>query len=537
MAPPVRVAGRVTGVEPTPGLQAAQRITQYVNPYIRAGWDNWKLALAEAEMWAKQDASEYEAKLKRYEVLFSLRKQLEGDLAQLQLEAEKAGAQAATTVFKAAQDVALQNASALNTASKELFQQTELNKRATADNVLSQYTAELSQAGQDRRAEFSERAQTERFNVNEQNQASNAGTAGRSSRPTSLGDYQNPQIFASAYSSYDPNNPATLNNVIESYRRQVDATRAPGTPKDEGAIVSDLARLVQSLQAGPNGATVDPTLLSPENQQMVIDGLGYNAEGGPRNMSYNAWKAGGTRGPTGQAPSPGTIAPAGVPRPSVGVSAPAKGPEVTLAEVAGELQRPDFSQEEAQLQQKLGQLEAQLQALDLKPMDRTSLIDTARKIYGEKFRGFPGAIREPAKAPVQTDRWASVKLAAAKRAKELEGLYRTDASDPLNQKALQGSLGSLSGEVTSTIDSLFAQKTPKSDPSVIPSSIMKLYSGDPGQLEDAMTYYLYKKKREEQKASLSAPSTVQPQPAPAMTKSPPMVGERSVFVRPPPTGQ
>ena len=116
MAPPVRVAGRVTGPEPIQAIQAGIRATQYLNPYVRAGWDNWKLALAEAEMWAKQDASEYDAKLKQYEVLYDLRKQLEGDLARLQLEAEKAGAEAAKVVFQEGQDAALANASATNSS-------------------------------------------------------------------------------------------------------------------------------------------------------------------------------------------------------------------------------------------------------------------------------------------------------------------------------------------------------------------------------------------------------------------------------------
>lgn len=543
MAPPVRVAGRVTGVEPTPALQTAQRITQYVNPYIRAGWDNWKLALAEAEMWAKQDASEYEAKLKRYETLFTLRKQLEGDLAKLQLEAQKAGQDAALTVFKAAQDAALQNAEEANRASRDLFEQGELNKRATADNILSKYKAELGEAGVNARAVFSETAETQRFNVNEQNQATNAGTVGRSSKKTDLGDPQNPQIYANAYAAYDPNNPASINNVIATYNTQVESSQASNVVKDKGGKISDLARLVLALQADSRfGTTVDPSLLSGDNAKLVIEGAQFNAEGGPRNMSYEAFRSGANRGPVQQAPMPGGIGPLGVPSPEVGVSAPSRGPTVTQAEVVGTLEKPDFAAAQAELEKKLSDLEVQLGALDLKPMERTSLIDTARKIYGEKFRGFPGAIREP----VGTDRWASVKLAAAKRAKELEGLYRTDASDPLNQKALQGFLGSLSGEVTSTIDRLFSQKTDKTDPSVIPSSIMKLYSSRPKQLEDAMTYYLYKKKREEAKVP------TQPTPAPAITEQPASsqrvslppppgpsltVGNAPVYIRPPTKGQ
>jgi hypothetical protein len=534
MAPPVRVAGRVTGPEPIQAVQAGIRATQYVNPYIRAGWDNWKLALAEAEMWAKQDASEYDAKLKQYEVLYDLRKQLEGDLAKLQLEAEKAGAEAAKVVFQEGQDAALANASATNTASKLLFEQTELNKRATADNVLSRYTAELSQAGMDKRLAFSEAAATNRFNINEQNQTANAGVAGRSGRPTSLGDYQNPQIFASSYSAYDPTNPASLNNVIDSYRSQVDASRAAGVPKDEGAIVSDVARLVQALQASPNGATVDPTLLTPENQDLVINGLGFNSEGGPRNMSYNTWKSGGTKGPAAQAPMPGGLGPSNVARPGVGIAAPTEGPAVERVGV-GTLEKPDFTAAQFELEKKLVGLERQLSAIDLTAPERTSLIDQARKIYGEKFRGFPGAIREPQKPPVQTDRWASTKLAAAKRAKELEGLYRTDASDPLNKKALDNVIGSLNSSVTSTIDQLFAQRTPKTDPNVIPSSIMKLYSSDPGVLEDAMTYYIYKKKREDQKNVISSPSTVQPEVSPV--RPPQTVGTSPVYMVPKPPGQ
>jgi hypothetical protein len=64
---------------------------------------------------------------------------------------------------------------------------------------------------------------------------------------------------------------------------------------------------------------------------------------------------------------------------------------------------------------------------------------------------------------------------------------------------------------------------------------MKLYSSDPGVLEDAMTYYIYKKKREDQKNVISLPSTVQPEVSPV--RPPPTVGTSPVYMVPKPPGQ
>lgn len=146
MAIPVKVAGRTNGLNPLDTLQAQNRAAQYVNPYVRAGWDNWKLALAEAELNIKQDQSAYDAKLDQYQALAKMRLSLEQDLSKLQLDAGKLGFDAAKTMYQEAQDNARLNANLLSDSMTTQFEEAGKNKRAALDAAISQRNTDVRAA-------------------------------------------------------------------------------------------------------------------------------------------------------------------------------------------------------------------------------------------------------------------------------------------------------------------------------------------------------------------------------------------------------
>ena len=411
--------------------QATTRAETYVSPYIRAGWENWKLALAEAKANAEAEDSAYKARLAYYKILMEAKSELQKQLASLQEESYKNGANVDKENFSAEAKFAIEDADAQNQARRTAAEEAGKNNRAELGARTSVYGADLRLAG-DR-------------------EIANA-------QPSKLTENAD-DIRGAIVGGYDPSNPTAMREAVREFKQKA---------MKRGDQIEDVRKgmdaLVRSLEAATPAKLRGPAIGNLMADTTLADDLLLGQRGNKKGVIS-------TPPPPDTNVSNSSYRAVSVDRPAPLVAKPA---------------------DTSDLEAKLAALDAKLRAIDVSEPERKSLIEEARSIYAKNFRGFPGAIKAPTPKPT-TDRLQATKIEAAKKAKQLFDAHSLDISDPVNVKERDRVFGSLDSGMQKMIDDLVNMRTSKTEPGVIEKQIQSQYEGTP-QLADAMAYYIFKSK-------------------------------------------
>jgi len=440
MALPVTVRG---GLYNPANSVPMTRAEAYVSPYIRAGWENWKLSLAEAQASAESEDSAYKSRLAYYKLLTEAKSDLQAQLARLQETSYKNGADVDKENFSAETKMAIENADADNTAKRTTVEQAGLSDRA-------ELNADVAIFGTKSRLEGDRLlADAQKYNS-----ASNLN-------PDSERDMK------AASDGYLPNVPGNYRATLLAYK-----TAAMNRP---GAQIEDVRKEMDALSRTLDAKTNDPATLSAAKDAVAMDAvLAQDLQSGALGNKKSQ-----PPGSTAPPPAPGTSLPT---RSYTATHVTA--PEPLVAKPA----------DTSDLEAKLAALDAKLKAIDVSAPERKSLIEEARAVYAKNFRGFPGATKAP--TPVSTpvvDRLQSTKIEAAKKAKQLYDAYSLDITDPANATEKDRVFKAYDPSMIAEIDKLVTMATPKTEKGVIEKQIQAKYEGA-GKLSDAMAYYLFKKK-------------------------------------------
>lgn len=418
--------------------QATTRAETYVSPYIRAGWDNWKLALAEAQANAEAEDSAYKARLAYYKILLEAKSDLQKQLASLQEESYKNGANVDKENFTAETKFAIEDADAQNQSRRVAAEEAGKNNRAELNARTSVYSAQTKLSGERELA-----------------------AAQREAQPANLTKNAD-DIRGRIVNEYDPNDPTSLRKSVLLFKQQASARGDQAEDVKKG--MDALLRSLESLTPDSVKAQAFDNLYA---DKVLLEDLKQGALGNK--------KGGGTPAPVPNAPNT-NISNSGYRAVSVDRPAP------LVAQAA----------DTSDLEAKLASLDAKLRAIDVSEPERKSLIGEARALYAKNFRGFPGAIKAPASQPT-TDRLQATKIEAARKAKQLFDAHNLDINDPVNVKEKERVFGAFDNSMQKVIDDLVNMRTSKTEPGVIEKQIQSQYEGTP-LLADAMAYYLYKSK-------------------------------------------
>ncbi len=435
---------------------ATTRAETYISPYIRAGWENWKLSLAEAQAAAESEDSAYKSRLAYYKMLTEAKSELQSQLARLQETSYKNGADVDKENFSAETKFAIEEADAANQARRTGAEEAGKNNRAEQQGRIDLYRSQLGLLGAKAQADATREASPSAVSKN--------------------ADAIRGQVVAGYVptGTFDPNDPTALREAVLDFKKKALA---------RGDQIEDVRKgmdaLVRSLEA-----------VTPE----VVKNKAFDNLFADQVLSSDLEKGatGNRKGPGGEPPAtPGTNIPntgytaVGIERPEALVAKPA---------------------DTSDLEAKLAALDAKLKAIDVSAPERKSLIEEARANYAKNFRGFPGAIKTPEPAPV-VDRLYTTKVEAAKKTKQLFDAYNLDITDPVNAKEKDRVFQAYDPAMVDEINKLVEMSTYKTEPGVIEKQIQAKYEGA-GKLSDAMAYYLFKKK------------TTRPTPPPPPPKEP-----------------
>jgi len=442
MALPVTVRG---GLYNPANSVPMTRAEAYVSPYIRAGWENWKLSLAEAQASAESEDSAYKSRLAYYKLLTEAKSDLQAQLARLQETSYKNGADVDKENFSAETKMAIENADADNTAKRTTVEQAGLSDRA-------ELNADVAIFGTKSRLEGDRLlADAQKYNS-----ASNLN-------PDSERDMK------AASDGYLPNVPGNYRATLLAYK-----TAAMNRP---GAQIEDVRKEMDALSRTLDAKTNDPATLSAAKDAVAMDAvLAQDLQSGALGNKKSQ-----PPGSTAPPPAPGTSLPT---RSYTATHVTA--PEPLVAKPA----------DTSDLEAKLAALDAKLKAIDVSAPERKSLIEEARAVYSKNFRGFPGATKAQPK-PVATptpDRLQATKIEAAKKAKTLIDAWNLDIADPLNLERKTKVFKEFEdSEIKNTVDRLYDSKTDKTGDGVIEKQIQSQFEAS-GKLADAMAYYIYRVK-------------------------------------------
>jgi hypothetical protein len=424
---------------------ATTRAEAYVSPYIRAGWENWKLSLAEAQAAAESEDSAYKSRLAYYKMLQEAKSDLQAQLARLQETSYKNGADVDKENFSTETKIAIENAGADNTAKRTTVEQAGLGDRAELNADVTVFGTKSRLVGDRLLAD-----------------------AQRENQPPVL-DSNAEALVATWNGKYKPgSSPTALKETLDGYVRDVDARGV--SPEDRNKGLEVLFRKLS--EATPPGAAKDAALDNVALDTTLYDNIQKGALGNKKSSGFV----------TGPPPAaPGT----NLPSRSYSPTMVAK-PDPLVAKPA----------DTSDLEAKLAALDAKLKAIDVSAPERKSLIEEARAVYSKNFRGFPGATKAQPK-PVATptpDRLQATKIEAAKKAKTLIDAWNLDIADPLNLERKTKVFKEFEdSEIKNTVDRLFDSKTPKTEAGVIEKQIQSQFENT-GQLADAMAYYIYRVK-------------------------------------------